>query len=405
MCLLIAGNAAQIRSTLLNTADLLEDIFASNADGVGAMYTTSKGVLRTPKVLPKNLAEARAFIAQLPNDDRSIAIHWRMRTHGDTDLTNCHPYPVIEGQIALMHNGVLQQGNAADKSKSDTWHYINDVVRPMLSEAPKMFTNKAWLELVENDITTSNRFAIMDHEGDLVILNKQTGIEHEGIWFSNTYAWSPELLIPGYKKVWKLPKHWRGVYPSFGTDDDEYDTWYGTGKGHTNLTAKGSVINNESEVEEISEDDVWAAVSTADHAEVADLIEANPDEFFRILMTDCEFALDRPDADDFTKSEQEVVELLLGGKPAELAQLAKTRSATFVACMGQIICWYGQWYGKPINANEASAKTTIGTEAEYEEAVQNFLDGQSDKPTQLALVPVAAEAATEEGAEQPDYVG
>jgi predicted glutamine amidotransferase len=61
-------------------------------------------------------------------DDREIAIHFRWTTHGKTDMLNCHPYDVIPGFIAMMHNGVLHTGNAADKNKSDTWHFIQGLL-------------------------------------------------------------------------------------------------------------------------------------------------------------------------------------------------------------------------------------------------------------------------------------
>ena len=123
MCLIITGKSAKIRSTLLDTDALLGDIYSSNPDGIGIMYATSKG-LKVVKMLPKSLADATQFITKLPNDDRELAIHFRWTTHGHTDMTNCHPYDVVPGYVAMMHNGILHTGNDADKAKSDTWHFL-----------------------------------------------------------------------------------------------------------------------------------------------------------------------------------------------------------------------------------------------------------------------------------------
>ena len=113
MCLIITGKSSKVRSTLLDTHGLLNDIFTSNPDGIGFMYGTAKG-LKVTKTLPKNIGDATAFIQRIPNDDREIAIHFRWTTHGKTDMLNCHPYDVVPGFIAMMHNGVLHTGNAAD---------------------------------------------------------------------------------------------------------------------------------------------------------------------------------------------------------------------------------------------------------------------------------------------------
>lgn len=379
MCLLISGKSNEIRATLLNTEGLLHDIYSSNSDGVGAMYVTSKRKLRTPKVLPRTLGECIAFIRQLPDDDRNLALHFRMKTHGHIDLTNCHPYDVIPGQIALMHNGILSQGNKADPTKSDTWHYIKDVVRPMLAEAPKMFLNQAWLNLIEEDISTSNRFAIMDSEGDLVILNRETGIEHAGLWFSNTYAWSPELLIPGYKKAYKFPKHW-----SQWEDDDLYGgKWHGG-----NVIALG---NNPVGADDIDEDDelpdeafsdlVWDAMSTSNTGDLTDLLLDYPLRTLSVVMHECEFA---PSTGGYepNKTEQELIDMLVAGDPVPLAwKIDRAATDATAKVVAEIMCWCGDWYGKAINADEDKAQPT--REAEYEAAVQEFLENQRQAAAEM----------------------
>lgn len=375
MCLLISGKSNAIRSTLLNTKGLLHDIFSSNSDGVGAMYVTSKRKLRTPKVLPNSLAECRAFIAQLPDDDRNLALHFRMRTHGATDMTNCHPYPVIEGRIALMHNGILSQGNKADISKSDTWHYINDVVRPMLAEAPKMFLNQAWLNLIEEDISTSNRFAIMDADGELVILNKETGIEHGDLWFSNTYAWSPELLIPGYTKKFSNAKWWQSPWDRDG--DREWDFSrrdYGRGTALT-TTGKGSYVGNIVEKDDcdFTADDVWAALSACDPHELCDYLLDRPTFTLRTLFEDCEFIAGAED-DEYSKDDEEIVKALVDQDVPFLTRrvISCDSAAQRVA---QVICWYGDWVGKAIDA-KGEVGTVDAAEAELQEELDAALAEQ-----------------------------
>lgn len=235
MCLIISGNANKIRTVLLNTPNMLEDIFKSNSDGIGFMYGSKKG-LKVIKVLPKNMQETRDFIGRIPTDDRDFAIHFRMTTHGDTDLSNCHPYEVAKNKMAMMHNGILTTGNAADRSKSDTWHFIKDYLASPIQAFPELAYNEAYLTMVA-ELIGNNRFVFMNNEGRMSHVNYDQGIEHDGLWFSNTYAWSPYMLIPTYKR----PAY--SKYSNWDNDNDfaPIDT-FGYGKGYTYGKANTSII-------------------------------------------------------------------------------------------------------------------------------------------------------------------
>jgi len=210
LCLLLTGKSSAVRATLLHTTGLIEDIFTSNADGIGVMYGTSKG-LKISKTLPNSAAEAVVFLSKLPMDDREVAIHFRWRTHGDINLEQCHPYEVNE-TTALMHNGVLETGNKADPTKSDSWHFIENYLKTIPIDA---LHDEGFAALL-GDYIDNNRFAIMSGDGRLTVINKHQGIEHGGVWFSNTYAWTPSLLIPTYPKPVVTPyKQYKGFrsYP------------------------------------------------------------------------------------------------------------------------------------------------------------------------------------------------
>lgn len=198
---------------------MLADIFNSNSDGIGYMYGSKKG-LKVIKSLPHNIKQAADFIQRIPNDDRDFAIHFRMTTHGHTDLGNCHPYDVVPGYMAMMHNGILSTGNAADKAKSDTWHFIKDYIASPVKDFPELAYNESYLKMLA-EMIGNNRFVFMNGEGRMSHVNYDQGIEYDGLWFSNTYAWTPSMLIPTYKKPsMTYPKHmasWK-----YGEDDDSY---------------------------------------------------------------------------------------------------------------------------------------------------------------------------------------
>lgn len=325
MCLIITGKSKTIIDTLLNTPRLLADILQGNGDGVGAMYVTSKQKLRTPKIVTKEAQQAVDFIRQLPADERDMAIHFRMKTHGLIDTTNCHPYIVLPGQIAMMHNGVLNWINdKSDKDKSDTWHYVEQFARPMLQACPELFLIPAWQEVIEDQIGTSNRFVFMDNQGRMAVLNRHTGIEHDGLWFSNEYAWSPELLIPGYRSVFTG----RGF-----SRDDDFD-WE---SGGTVLTAGTA----DTFFEGIREDFEKAVIVEFDADEAEKLLGDYPITTLNHLMEYYWFTSHVP-RDKLSTAEAEIVRLLEEGKPGPLQAHIKD-SDVAVRRTAECMCWYGEW--------------------------------------------------------------
>ena len=121
----------------------------------------------------------------------------------------------------MMHNGILHTGNAADTSKSDTWHFIRDYLSSPVAEYPALVHNEKFLDMIAEFIG-DNRFVFMDGDGKMSHVNYDQGVEHDGLWFSNTYAWRPSRLIPSYQYSTKYPsRHYDWL------DDDKYDNAYG----------------------------------------------------------------------------------------------------------------------------------------------------------------------------------
>jgi len=70
----------------------------------------------------------------------------------------------------------------------------------------------------------NNRFVFMNGEGRMQHVNFDQGIEHDDMWFSNTYAWTPSRLIPSYKSATLKSYKYASSYGSYM--DDEYDEMY-----------------------------------------------------------------------------------------------------------------------------------------------------------------------------------
>lgn len=218
MCIIIAGQSANLKQVVLDTKGLLKSVVDSNPDGVGLMFTGDDGTAVVQKLLSdKEDVVADWLKAMLPDDDRQVAVHARYTTHGNTVLDNTHPYEADGGW--LMHNGVLACGNHSDPTKSDTWHYCRtflDGAMHGIVAAPQ------GLALLGDHIGKGNRFVIMDKTGRMHIVNKHTGVEYEGLWFANTYAWDVSTLDPTFKS-------WTSYYRGGDPRKASSTTTYGKG--------------------------------------------------------------------------------------------------------------------------------------------------------------------------------
>jgi hypothetical protein len=239
MCLLVKQP-----STTSFTDEFLMDVFTKNSDGLGVMYAED-GKLHVYKCLP---ATAQDFIDFYRKhvDGKDCVWHARMQTHGDIDFDNCHPYKVTD-DIWLAHNGVLSTGNDADKTRSDTWHFIKNVIAPALSANPELMMDEDWQDFIGDLIGRSNKFGLMNNKGEIAIINEVSGVEFVGAWLSNTYAWSTHKF--GFKSTYYNPttvnsSGWSGgTYNYHGYyEDEDFDGYAKIGKSYPVSEVKSSVV-------------------------------------------------------------------------------------------------------------------------------------------------------------------
>lgn len=209
MCILVHQPAGNTISEAM-----LKDFYDLNPDGFGAMFAVD-GKIEVIKTLASEEEIIKIYNEHVAG--KEAIIHFRMKTHGDIDLNNCHPYHVTD-DIWLAHNGILSEGNPVDKSKSDTWHYIEYVLRPTLTAQPELLENKDFINYLGVMIGNGNKFGVLNNEGKVFIVNRDEGVEHAGLWLSNTYAWTPHKH--GFYKSGSFKGY---AYSSW--DDDDYGTW------------------------------------------------------------------------------------------------------------------------------------------------------------------------------------
>ena len=225
------------------TDEFLADVFTKNQDGLGIMYAEDEK-LHIFKCLPANAAEFIDFYRKHA-EGRYCVWHARMQTHGDIDFDNCHPYKVTE-DVWLAHNGILSTGNDADKSKSDTWHFIQNFIRPALLGNPDLLTDKNWQKFVGDLIGRSNKFALVRNDGEIVVINASAGVNYEHAWLSNTYAWSYYKFTGarsgGYTNMYTGYTGSRSHYDTVW--DEEYEEYYNGFGNKFSTEAKGSYLTS-----------------------------------------------------------------------------------------------------------------------------------------------------------------
>ena len=183
MCLLVEQTAKTSFSD-----EFLADVYSKNKDGLGIMYAEN-GIVVVQKIVPTSSAEFIEFYRQYA-EGRDCIWHARMQTHGDIDLDNCHPYYVTD-ELWMAHNGVLSSGNDNNPAKSDTWHFIRNVIQPAIEGNKYLVHDPEWQAFIGDLIGSTNKFGFMTGDGSTVIINRKSGVEFNGAWLSNTYAWTP----------------------------------------------------------------------------------------------------------------------------------------------------------------------------------------------------------------------
>lgn len=159
--------------------DSLDKGFDNNPHGAGFAYAKGDKLH-----LHKGFFKFDEFWeAYEPFANQAAVIHFRWATHGNTDDKNCHPFEICEGQFAVVHNGVIDIDRSNDKQMSDTFHFSDLVLTPVLQKME--FDNPAVKYLIEEAIGSFNKLVLLRKDGKHVIYNEKKGEWHKGAWFSN----------------------------------------------------------------------------------------------------------------------------------------------------------------------------------------------------------------------------
>lgn len=187
------------------TEEQFDRMIFQNSDGLGLMYRTVDNRIAVIKTMGSD--KKKRAIYRKYKDISHYAMHARIRTHGETNMDNCHPYEILNKDkgdpidLFLMHNGVITHAPNIDVKMSDTWNFIEGVLKPIAkANLDLIWNNKAIQKMLEEFIGYSKLLLMRsdDVESPILILNEQKGSTVEGVWLSNTYSQPVKHHVTNY---------------------------------------------------------------------------------------------------------------------------------------------------------------------------------------------------------------
>lgn len=189
MCLIVHKENTESKFT----EEQFRSMINSNPHGLGIMYRENGRVV-VHKTLGTALEKFELWTKF--KDMEEYAMHARWKTHGLVDIPNCHPYRVLsldEGDpldVYMMHNGIISGFPDVDKTMSDTWNFVEAIIRPIVkNNIELLWDNDAVQILVQDFIGNGSKLLFMrgdDHAKPVLIINDKAGTQYNGCWLSNT---------------------------------------------------------------------------------------------------------------------------------------------------------------------------------------------------------------------------
>jgi len=157
----------------------LQECYSSNPDGAGFMFADDKQLN-----IEKGFFSFDSFYnAYKKHQNKKVVIHFRIKTHGEINKTNCHPF-AVNNSLAFVHNGIIS-GLDGDKTLSDTIHFNEQILQPLVNKWGNLaLFQDPMINLLETRIGYS-KLIFLDRHGNHKIMNEHKGEWDDGIWYSN----------------------------------------------------------------------------------------------------------------------------------------------------------------------------------------------------------------------------
>ena len=156
----------------------LQECYDSNPDGAGFMYAQDKKLH-----IEKGFFSYDSFYqAYQKHETKQAVIHFRIKTHGKIDTTNCHPF-AVNNSIGFVHNGIIN--GFGDTNHSDTIGFNNAILQPLVQKWGNLaLFQDPIIDLIEGRIGYS-KLVFLDRHGNHKIMNEGKGLWDDGVWYSN----------------------------------------------------------------------------------------------------------------------------------------------------------------------------------------------------------------------------
>lgn len=173
MCIAIYKPADKILSEAT-----LKECYDANPDGAGFMYAQNKKLH-----IEKGFFSYDSFYkAFKEHEHKQAVIHFRIKTHGKIDTTNCHPF-AVNNAIGFVHNGIIN--GFGDANHSDTIGFNNAILQPLVHKWGNLaLFQDPIIDLIEGRIGYS-KLVFLDRHGNHKIMNEGKGVWDDGVWYSN----------------------------------------------------------------------------------------------------------------------------------------------------------------------------------------------------------------------------
>lgn len=180
MCLIVVKPKGSKNSL---TKEMFIRAATKNPHGIGILFSDSGKITIEKYPEPKDSLEK---IYNKIADKDSYLIHFRYATHGKKDITNVHPFKVIDG-LYMAHNGVLPVYPEVNKDYSDTRNFVEGELRPLFKkDGIGLLKDPDFIKYLTDTVGSYNKLVFVDSNMDFTIINENAGKWIDGCWYSNT---------------------------------------------------------------------------------------------------------------------------------------------------------------------------------------------------------------------------
>jgi predicted glutamine amidotransferase len=153
-----------------------------NSDGGGFAYCDENGkvVIKKGYMKYNDFQKAYADAVHQYGENSPFLVHMRIRTSGDVNPANCHPFKTRNG--AMIHNGSMFNPDSvrSGERKSDTRIFAESLHNILVLEDLLVAGDD-----IISEIGRNNKLAFLFDGGKMLILNEAAGFWDDDIWYSN----------------------------------------------------------------------------------------------------------------------------------------------------------------------------------------------------------------------------